>query len=158
MNNLPELFAGIAPSKGEIEAQCQSIITEIKVGGSIDPLRVATIMKSLEIAMKMIKDGIAQDILDEAEKYEGKTFDFFGHSLSIRESGVKYNYTECNDPYMNDYVEEMNILKGKIKDRESFLKAVKDSATIVDDRTGDIVDIYPPSKSSTTSVTINLKK
>lgn len=158
MKNLPEIFTGTAPSKAEIQTQCDAIITEINDGGSINPLKVATIMKALEMAMKLIKDGISRSVLDEAEKYEGKTFDFFGHSLSIRESGVKYDYTECNDPYMNDYVKEMNSLKEKIKARETFLKAAKDGATIVDERTGDVVEIYPPSKSSTTSVAINLKK
>lgn len=59
---------------------------------------------------------------------------------------------------MDDYVKEMNTLKEKIKSREAFLKNVEEGTTIVDERTGDIVELYPPSKKSTTSLTINLKK
>lgn len=156
MKNLPAIFTGTAPSKTEIADQCQVIINEINETGNA--LKVATTMKAMEIAMKTIKEGISDAIMDEADKYEGKTFDFDGHALSIREAGARYDYSNCGDPYMDDYLEEMKSLKAKIKDREAFLKAIKDKATIVDERTGDVAEVYPPSKTSTTSLTINLKK
>ena len=158
MTNLPQVFTGVAPTKTEIEEQSKIIINEIMEGGNVNPLRVASTMKALELAMKTIKSGIEEYMLIEANKYDSKTFDFDGHTIQVKETGVKYDYSLCNDPIYKQLSKDMETLTQKIKDRETFLKSIKDEMTIVDENTGEVNTVLPPSKSGKTSVTITLKK
>ena len=158
MTSLPQIFTGTAPSKTEIEEQSKIIIDQIMEGGDVNPLRVASTIKSLELAAKTIKEGISEYMLTEANKYETKSFDFDGHKFQVKETGVKYDYSLCNDPIYKQLKKDEVELAGKIKAREAFLKSISDQQTIVDEDTGEVVTILPPSKSGTTSVTITLKK
>jgi hypothetical protein len=115
-------------------------------------------MKALELAMKTIKAGIDDFILEEAGKHEGKSFEFDGHAIQVKETGVKYDYMLCNDAAYHDLKKQAEVLTEKIKERETFLKSINDKMTIVDDESGEVTTVYPPSKSGKTSVTITLKK
>lgn len=157
MHKLPVIFTGTAPTKGEIEKQSQEIIDRINNSGDIDPLKVATAMKALETSMGIIKKGISAAILEEAQKYE-KSFIYDGHGLQIREAGARYDFTNCNDPVYNRLTQQMDELKEQIKKREAWLKAAPEGQTIVDDDTGEVHEIHPPSKTSTTTVAITLAK
>jgi hypothetical protein len=158
MHTLPVIFTGTAPTKSEIQKQTQEIIDRINDSGEINPLKVATAMKALETAMGIIKKGISDAIMEEAEKYQAKTFTFDGHQLQIREAATKYDYTNCGDPEYNRLQEQMENLKEQIKKREAWLKAAPEGATVVDPETGEVHEIYPPAKFSTTSVAITLAK
>jgi len=158
MNNLPEVFTGTAPSKLDIQTQCEAIIASIKDEGTVNPLRVATTMKALALAIKTIKAGIEDFILDEAQKYESKSFDFDGHSFQVKETGVKYDYSLCCDPELARLEKELKSTTDKLKERQTFLKAVKDQLTVVDEKSGEVFTVLPPSKSGKTSVAITLSK
>lgn len=158
MHTMPVIFTGTAPTKSEINNQCQEIINRINDSGEVNPLKVATAMKALETAMKIIKAGITDAVLEEAEKHNAKTFDFDGHQLQVRQAGVKYDYSNCNDPEHERLQQQMEELKEQIKKREDWLKSAPEDQTILDEETGEVHKIYPPAKSGTTSVSITLAK
>jgi hypothetical protein len=70
--------------------------------------------------------------------------------------GVKYDYSVCNDPVYNKLKAQLTVLEDDIKAREKYLKAIPTSGveTLFED---EVVTLYPPAKSSTTSITVNLK-
>jgi len=158
MHSLPVIFTGTAPTKSEIEKQSKEIIAKINDSGEINPLKVATAMKAIEMSIEIIKKGISDAVLEEAQRHEAKTFEYDGHSLQIREAGARYDFTNCNDPEYDRMEKEMESLKAKIKQREGWLKAAPEGATVVDQETGEVHEIYPPAKSSTTTVAITLAK
>lgn len=153
---LPDIFTGVAPGKDEIAGQCMQVIKGIREDGTIDPLRVATSIKALETAIKLIRDGIEDMIIEEAEKYE-KTFEIDGHKITLKETGVRYDYTVCNDPEWEEQSSSMSNAKESLKKRETFLKAITEPFTMVDNRTGEIVDVELPHKTSKTNISITLK-
>jgi hypothetical protein len=153
---LPEIFAGAAPGKDEIAGQCLQIIKSIKEDGTINPLRIATSMKALETAIKLIRDGIEDAIIEEAEKYE-KTFDIDGHKITLKETGVRYDYSVCKDPEWEELTSTLSNTKEAIKKRETFLKSVSEPFTLLDERTGEVVRIELPNKTSKTNISITLK-
>ena len=157
-NNLPGIFTGIAPTKADIIEQCQVIIDNINEGGDVNPLRVATSMKAVELAMQTIKAGISSAILDEASKYDTKTFEFDGHSVGVREGGIKYDYSLCCDPALAKLESTAKFTADSIKERQAFLKTIKDQMTIVDDESGEVFTVLPPTKSSITTYSITLNK
>ena len=62
------------------------------------------------------------------------------------------------DPLLSRLYTQQSELDGKVKDRESMLKTVPQKGMIVtDEETGETFTVYPPSKSSTTNVSVTLK-
>jgi len=92
--------------------------------------------------------------LDEAAKY-GKSFEHYNAKFEVKEMGVKYDYSNCGDPIYNRLAEELAELEKKVKDRQAFLKAVQPGTELLIE--DEVIVLYPPVKTSTTSITVNLK-
>lgn len=125
--------------------------------GELSPLKAHLQVKAMEdIIDQITKDKTYKDmLLDEAAKY-GKSFEFGNGKFSTKETGVRYAYDQCNDPVLAELYEQNDKLLEQIKLRQKFLQTVPTEG--MDIRVGDeLVTVYPPSKSSTTSVTVTLK-
>lgn len=136
----------------------QQVLDFVKEGGA-DPRKILLQAKCVNDIMSAItEDEVFKTmLLAESEKH-GKKHEYMNAELSIREAGVKYDYSNCNDTPYNELVAEKEKLDAKIKDRERFLKNVPtEGTTIVDESTGEAITVYPPSKSSKTIVSVTLK-
>lgn len=156
--SVPHIFTQNAPTKTQIETGAKAIVKAVVDDGEADPLRVATAMKAIEIAMKIIKSGIEDAMVDEAEKEGQKTFTRNGHQYQIRAAATRYDFSLCGDPALKKMEAEMADLSANIKNRQTFLKGLTESETIADKETGEMVEVFPPSKSSKTTVAITLAK
>lgn len=127
------------------------------VDGNVNMLKLHKQIKCMEEIVKniLVDDSYREILLDEAQKH-GKTFDYLGENWSIRETGVKYDYSSCGDPYHEELMKEKAELDAKIKQREDFLKSLSDPMTIVIESTGEIRRVYPPKRTSTTTVTLKM--
>lgn len=143
-------------TKAERQAFAQSVIKGIKDGLS-DPLKIHYQVKCMEEVIKNITSDpdYKSMTLDEAAKY-GKTFDHYNARFEVKEMGVKYDYSVCNDPTYNKLKAQLTVIEDELKAREKYLKAIplQGVQTLLED---EVVTIYPPAKSSTTSITVNLK-
>jgi len=142
-------------TKAERQDFAQCVINSLKEG-FIDPLKVHLQVKCLEdIVKQLTSHPDYKDLtLGEASKH-GKSFEIHNAKFEVKEMGVKYDYSNCGDPVYNELAQKMAELETEIKDRQAFLKAVKPSTEIlVED---EVVVLYPPIKTSTTSITVNLK-
>ena len=131
-------------------------ITNNLLEGLADPLKVHLQVKCMEDFIKQItSNSVYKDlIVTEAIKY-GKTFEHHNAKFEIKEAGVKYDFQNCNDPILKELEDKFSILDTEVKERQKFLKSIKESVEVL---IGDeIVTLYPPVKTSTTSVTVNLK-
>ena len=127
--------------------------------GNAKPLEVHLQAKAMiEIAEALIADNTYRDILlEEATKY-GKAFDYQNAKFSIREVGTKYDYSQCGDLMLAELQERSERATKALKERQDFLKVVPTSGVLfTDEITGETYKIYPPSKTSTTSVAVTLK-
>jgi hypothetical protein len=93
--------------------------------------------------------------ISEAEKH-GKSFEFHNAGFQLKETGVKYDFTVCNDEIWNELNSQIEALEKVKKDREKFLKTISGSLEVIT-KHGEVVNIYPPAKSSTTSIAVTLK-
>ena len=128
--------------------------------GNVDPLKVHLQVKCMEDIIKTLNanTNYRNAVLDAAGAYGQKTFEFQNSKVEIKETGVKYDYSKCEDVVLNRLYEESEKLAGIIKARETMLKATSEKGmTVVDELTGEAFTVYPPAKSSTTSVAITLK-
>jgi len=143
-------------SKTERQEFAQAVINNAKEG-LLNPLKLHLQVKCLEDLIKQITShpNYKELTLDEAYKY-GKTFEHYNAKFEIKEMGVKYDYSVCNDPVYNKLKAQLTVLEDEIKAREKYLKAIPTSGieSLFED---EVVTLYPPAKSSTTSITVNLK-
>ena len=159
MNDLPTTASGtlrmLPETKSEIASFVEAVKTEV-LSGFIDPLQFEVRMKALEMAIEQIRADkeIKAAVLSEAEKYNAKTFDAFGAKLSIREVGVRYDFTKCGSTDWKFYDYAVKCQTANRKKAEEFLKALPETG-MADPETGEV--IYPPTKTSTTTVVIELK-
>lgn len=142
-------------TKAERQDFAQSVVNGLKEGLS-DPLKVHLQVKCMEDLIKQITShpDYKDLTLDEAAKY-GKSFEHYNAKFEIKEMGVKYDYSNCGDPIYNQLAEELAELEKKVKDRQAFLKAVQPGTELLIE--DEVVVLYPPIKTSTTSITVNLK-
>lgn len=139
-------------NKAEIKTFVQDAKDRI-LAGYENPLKIASQLKAFEEVVKELRDDKdIKDVTLKAAQKEGKTFDQFGATFQIKEVGVKYDYSVCDDQEWNDLNAQLERLNEKKKAREKFLQVIKGE---IFDATG--IQLRPPVKTSTTSVTVTLK-
>ena len=143
-------------SKQQRESFCVDVVTKIE-NGEADPLKVHAFVKSMEDIVKLLNDNKQyKNLILEAAEQNGKKFQMFNAEFSVKEVGVKYDYSQCNDPELIEWTAQIEQLNERIKAKQKFLQTVPLAG--LDIVVGDeMVKVYPPSKSSTTSVAVTLK-
>jgi hypothetical protein len=140
-------------NKFEINRFVTTIKAEI-LAGNEDPLKILKQLKMCERTLDvLLTDKELEDFfLEGAAKY-GKSFDYLDTHFDIREVGVKYDYSTSNDSVWIELDKAKSELDKKLKDRETFLKALPEE-DIANSDTGEI--IHKPLKTSTTKVVVKL--
>lgn len=94
---------------------------------------------------------------DEVAKHGKQVVTSYGTKIELAEVGTKYDYSNCGDSEYNQLIQQMEALETAIKERQTWLKSVPISG--IDVVVGDeVCRIYPPSKSSTSSIKTTISK
>lgn len=127
--------------------------------GELDPLKTHLQVKALEDMLETLKNNKDyKDAVLNAAVQNGKEFEYMSAKFNVREVGVKYDYTKCESPSYEEIMDDYNDAAKRKKDMEEFLKKVPHSGLdIINGVTGEVTRVYPPAKSSTTSVAVSLK-
>jgi hypothetical protein len=103
-------------------------------------------------ALQKTLDNTKELAMTEQMKY-GKRAEVFGAEVTQVESGVRYDFSECNDPYYTTLKALFEENTALLKEREKFLKSMTGPLPIVTED-GEIVTINPPIKRSTTTLRV----
>ena len=98
---------------------------------------------------------------DEIERNgeKGKYTTGRGVKFEVAETGSSYDFSQCNDPELAELEEKAKIAADAVKARKEFLKTVPAAGIEMLDRsTGEMITVYPPSKSSKSSFKVSLPK
>lgn len=140
--------------------------------GQVDPLKVHLHVKCMEKIIegltstdeKKNKDTAAaakryrELVVEAAEKFGTKEFEFMNAKVKIGETGTKYDYSQCGDPELAEWAKQHKELSDKIKARQELLQKVSEKGMpMIYENTGEVFTAYPAAKSSTTNVIITLK-
>lgn len=153
-----ENMAAFAVSKANREELAIQIV-EAMDAGDLNPLDIHYQVKAMEDFIKVLTGNTRYKdyVLTEGMKH-GKSFEFNGSKMEIKETGVKYDYSKCGDPAWDGFESLLSEIKETQKEREKFLKSVPaEGIEIVNNETGEVIKVYPPSKTSTTSIAVTLK-
>lgn len=129
--------------------------------GEVNPIEAVVKAKSMyEVLSSFLKDDDVKElVVNECEKYgKGETPSFAGAKVQVKETGVKWDYTDCGDPVYDSLALQMEELKQRMKQRESYLKTITERKTEIDEATGEIYTILPPVRTATTSYSITYNK
>lgn len=141
-------------TKAQVEKYA-SLIKQSVLEGEVDPLLFAAQVSAMEKLFTTLKsDILIKDcVLQEAEKY-GKSFEKGNAKFAIKEVGVTYDYTDCNDEEWDQLDSSLKMISDRKKERENFLKAITPDTEIYG---ANGLQIIPPAKRSSTMVTVTLK-
>lgn len=159
MNQLPESAMGclrLMPNKASEVAKFSKQIIEAVKNGDANPLEVLVMLRSLEAVSELVREEIGDNILTAAEKYPEKKFEAFGAIIERSEVYTRYEYDTSKDVEWEQLDSEFKSIERKRKDREAFLRALKDPMTVVSPETGEIYEIKPPFKKSKSGVKVYL--
>ena len=111
--------------------------------------------KKLEFLSKAIQEISNETALNEADKLKGSIL--YGSEINVRETGVKYDFSKCGYSAYNNLFLKKKEVESEMKTMESLLKAISKPTTIVDDATGEILEVKPPLRSAGTSIVLTIK-
>lgn len=133
----------------------EQVLNSIREGEQ-NPLDIHLSRVKFEKILKSLNENaeIQEAVMNEFQKYGQRTVEYNGAILQQQEAGVKYDYSGCSDPVMDDLLRKEEEIKTKMKERAKFLQNIPASG-IVDPETGAF--IYPPAKSSKTIIKTTLK-
>lgn len=159
MMELPSTAMGtlrLLPNKASEVARFSKGIIEAVKCGDVNPLEVLVMLRSLEAVSELVREEIGDNILTAAEKYPEKKFEAFGAILERSEVYTRYEYDTSKDVEWEQLDSEFKSIERKRKDREDFLRALKNPMTVVSPETGEVYEIRPPFKKSKTGVKVYL--
>jgi thiamine pyrophosphate-dependent acetolactate synthase large subunit-like protein len=161
MRNKPDIrdivYYGNEVNKEIIKETSLALLNDIDEG-HMHPLQVAAQFKFIEDVITNVKEELRQRVISEQSKYGKDAMTYHGATFDIKEAGVKYDYSQCDDTIWNDLKQQLDALNDKMKEREAFLKTLKERFTYINESTGEIITLYPPQKKSTTTYSITWKK
>ncbi|WP_289763538.1 hypothetical protein [uncultured Duncaniella sp.] len=159
-NALVQIIGRAIPfTKENQRATAQTLVSKV-VEGETDPIQAFSTVKALvECLTIFLKDkDVVESTIAACEKYGHTGALFNGANLCVAEVGVKYDYSACNDPEWDDLSKQRAELDAKIKARETFLRGIPREATILNEDTGEITKIVPPTKTSSTTVKVTFAR
>jgi hypothetical protein len=149
-----QLLSGLT-GKLQVKALEEAFTFQIEEGYT-NPLEFTIRAKMLMEALNTTIDKTKDLAMTEQSRY-GKTANIYGAEVTQVESGIKVDYSVCNDPEYQILQEEYEIARKNLMERQIFLRSIKEPMTIVT-RDGEVVTINPPIKSSTTTLRVKLSK
>ena len=146
-----ELSGLLQSNKADLTAIVSEAVQRVGDGWT-DATDALIYAKKGEYVFKSIIDGIKSKAVIPAERGYTK----FNAELTEKMTGVKYDYTNCNDTEWNSLSAQLEAIKEQMKVRETFLKTVTKPMTIVDEETGETNQIQPPIKYGSLSIAMKL--
>lgn len=143
-------------TKLEVVTRANKIIMAVQEG-ELDALKAKVICKGWEQLAKQVQDGIDYYALNAATNYGEKSFDVYGASVTLKEAGVRYDYSNCGDKEWEELTDQINALTAKRKELEKVLSAHHEKWVKTDIATGEVYEVMPPVRYGKESLAITLK-
>jgi hypothetical protein len=156
MFKLPELTTKI--TKTDIRTISNNMVADILNNGNI--IESADAISKMETLIKEIKSTPEwiDYLREEVAKRGASVITPSGTKIELAEVGVKYDYSQCNDDILKSLIEEQDRIELMIKERQTFLKTIPVSGLDIVTINGELMTIYPPSRSSTSSIKTTISK
>lgn len=140
--------------KKDIIARGAAAAEEIVQGGEVALLPLIVQASRAQTYLEAFIAGLKPGGLKEAQSYNDRNLAIQGAKIGITETGVSYDYSA--DAQWQELNAAVKAATEKRKEREEFLKALKGVMQVVNEDTGEVQEVRPPVKKSTTSISVTL--
>lgn len=150
-DQLPTTVQGtlsLMPSTATEVAKFSKLLIQGVRSGEINPLQLVVQLHALTKVYEEVREEIEENVLREAEMFPEKVIERYGARIEKSEVGTKYNYATSKDIEWERLDSEFRTIERKRKEREEFLRALKEPMTAVNEETGEVYRISPPFKTS----------
>lgn len=147
-------FAPNLDSKAKV-AEAATQLTQAVHDGIIDAKEAAVALDAMAKVLKVAIDDIDELVLAELDKYaKGERINVGRIELQRRESATRYDYASTGDVVYERLLQAKADIDRQLKDREALLKALTKPITWVDESTGEVYTVNPPTRSSVSTYAI----
>lgn len=143
-------------TQAQVDRFSDELIRSVKEGET-NPLQLRATIKATEMVLERVNKETQAEQLREADKYPGDKFEAFGCTMQKGDTWTAYDYASCGDPVWKNRKEIVDEAISQLKDREAFLKTLKQPMTFVHEESGEIVTIQPPVKKSVAGLKVSIK-
>jgi hypothetical protein len=141
-------------TKAESIGMVNSYLEDLAFNGG-DPLKDLVLCRKYIFLLEEIEKGLKGFAMSELEKFDNNETELLSSTLKAVETGIKFDFTASSAWVAQK--EAVDKATAKLKEIEAFAKACKEKTTVVDSETGEALDYFPPSKSSSTSIRFTYK-
>lgn len=160
MTDLPNTAAGVlrlTPStQDEINRFSNQIIQAVKEGEE-NPLDILLQIRALEKVFKIVLEKIKDNYMTASDKYPENEFEFKGNKVQKADVWTDYDYSVCGDPIWEQRKSTQDAAANLVKEREAFLRAIREPIIIVDDESGEQATVRAPLKKTVPGLKITIK-
>lgn len=156
MNELAELKKSpiVNSNKEQMTNMVSSYLEDIAFNGG-DVLNDLALCRKFIFLLQEMEKGLVPHAIEELSKYDKKESNVNSVDLKVVETGSKSDYSASVAWVKQSIVVETE--KERLKQIESFAKGLKERAILLDEESGELVEYFPPVRSSSTTVRVTLK-
>ena len=145
-------------TKTQVKVIADQCVFDLTENGNI--MQAIETMAKMELLIKEIKASkiFSEYALNELSKYGKGVTTQSGTKIELAEVGTKYNFENCNDEILNTLNDKLEAIEILIKERKDFLKTLPSAGMDIITTDGEVVKIYPPYKTSTSSFKTTISK
>lgn len=158
-DNLPATALGalrlLASTQTQIDVFSDQLIAAVKEEGA-NPLEILVQLRAMEkVSARVIKE-IMDNAVTMIDRSNGK-YELSGNLIERAEAGTRYDFTVCGDYIWEQRKSISDAAQTQLKEREDFLKSLKEPIQILVEETGELQLVRPPLRTSKTIVKVEIK-
>jgi hypothetical protein len=120
-----------------------------------DPLKDIAICRKYIFLLEELEKGLKEYALEELSTFDREETELLDVSLKKVETPAKFDFSaNSNWVAQKKVLDDANI---KLKEIEALAKTLKSKTSILDETTGEITEMFPPIKSSSSTIRVSLK-
>lgn len=145
-------------NKQQIKEMSVELVNNISENGNV--IEAVESMARMELLIKEIKANkdFSEYALSEIAKFGKLHTTASGTKIELAEVGTKYHFELCNDEMLKDLENQLSSIENLIKERKDFLKTLSSEGMDIVTTGGELIRIYPPYKTSTSSYKTTISK
>lgn len=144
----------LMPTNTQQIARFSKLLIEDVQNGNLNPLELLVMLRALERVSETVIDAIQSNIDQAKDKYNERSFDVLGATVEKSEVAVRYKYETAKDVEWERRKAAVDAAMGLLKEREEFLRTLREPMTAVDTDSGEVFTISPPLKTSKSGVKV----
>jgi hypothetical protein len=147
-----------APSHIEVAYNVAAEVSSNIDDGHEDALEILRGLKCLAQLIDITTEQIESAAIAQFQREGQKIVMVNKAKIEMRELGVKWIYDKTGDLELAGIQAIKKKIVDKEKDRQTFLKSLKEKTVVLNEDTGELVIIYPAYKESKTGLVVTLEK